>query len=183
MERAAHEESERPLTYEAFSEFFGRFMRAVPAFAARLAVRRPIAFFMEGDTEPYWILDFPHRRVRRAATPPDNVASVIQVPPGVLADAIDNLIVHYIHISMRYRTHLFAGGAGADLAFWSLILVWELGYLPMRRRFRPRMLAVGWRRRAELLHSLRIALSRRGSLVDRMSEQIASRDPEAVASR
>lgn len=181
--RATHEESDRPLSYDVFAKFFGRFVRAVPRPAGRVAVPRPVAFFVDGDAAPYWVVDVRRRRVSRATAAPDDVASVIHVPAGVLADAIDNNIVHYIHISMRYRTELRADGASADLAFWSLVLVWELGYLPLRRLFRPRMIAVGWRRRAEILAALRTVLFRRGSVVDRMSGQIASRDPKATASR
>jgi hypothetical protein len=181
--REMHEESERALSYDVFAEFFGRFVRAVPRLAARLAVPRPVAFFVDGDAEPYWVVDVRRRQVVRSVAPPDDVASIIQVPAGVLADAIDNNIVHYVHISMRYRTHLLADGASADLAMWSLLLVWELGYLPLRRLFRPRMIAVGWRRRAEILSAIRTVLFRRGSVVDRMSGQIASRDASETISR
>jgi len=98
----------------------------------------------------------------------------------VLADAIANQIVHYVHISMRFHDHLEPGGVGDDLAFWGLLGIWELGYLPARRLARPRMLRAAWRRRAELLQAARGALGR-GSLAERMSGQLASRDEEAAA--
>ena len=174
--RTTYEESQRTVSWDTFQEFFTRFVRAVPRVAARLALKRPIVFKVNDEPEPYWILDFRRRRVIRAAAPPDDAASIIETPPGVLADAIDNLIVHYIHISMRFRTRLLKGGVGTDFAFWTILLMWELGYLPMRRLFRPRMIGTMWRRRTEFLHTLKVALRGRGSMVDRMAGQIATRE-------
>jgi hypothetical protein len=182
--RSAHEEQERDLTFPDFAEFFGRFLRALPPLTGRFAIRRPIVFAVDGEDEPYWVLDVRHRKVGRAGQLPDRVASVIRVPRGVLADAIANQIVHYVHISMRFHDHLEPGGVGDDLAFWGLLTIWELGYLPIRRLARPRMLAAAWRRRAELTQAARGALGRGGSLTDRMSAQLASPDdaPTDVAS-
>ncbi len=178
--RSAHEEQDRPLTFEDFSRFFGAFVRALPPLTGRLAVRRPIVFAVAGDPLPYWVVDVRRRRVERVAAVPSGAASVITAPPGVLADAIANQIVHYVHISMRFHDHLEPGGVGDDLAFWGLLGIWELGYLPARRLARPRMLRAAWRRRAELLQAARGALGR-GSLAERMSGQLASRDEEAAA--
>ena len=129
-------------------------------------MRRPIVFEVEGDPEPYWVVDVRHRRVERSATVPDRAASVITAPPGVLADAIANQIVHYVHISMRFHDHLEPGGVSDDLAFWGLLGIWELGYLPVRRLGRPRMLRAAWRRRAELRQAARGALAIWASEVD-----------------
>ncbi|MBM3672190.1 MAG: MBL fold metallo-hydrolase [Actinobacteria bacterium] len=175
--RSLHEESERTLTFESFSDFFLRFSRAVPRLAARFVIRKPLAFFVDGDAEPYWVMDVRRRKVWRSATAPVDVASIIKVAPGVMVDGIDNLIVHYVHISMRFHTELKRDGTGTDLAFWSVLLFWELGYLPVRRLMRPRMVAVAWRRRAELWSSARSILGGRGSVIDRMSEQMAPKDP------
>ncbi len=182
--RSAHEEQARVLTFADFEAFFRRFLHALPPLTGRLAIRRPIVFAVDGDDEPFWVLDARHRTVRRAAEIPAGTASVIRVAPGVLADAMANQIVHYVHISMRFHDHLEAGGVGDDLAFWGLLTIWELGYLPVHRLARPRMLAAAWRRRAELTQAARGALRRGGSLTDRMSAQLASPDddPSGVVS-
>ena len=190
--RSRHEESQRTLTFAEFAEFFGRFLDAVPPLSGRLAVRRPIAFEIADTEEPepsraratsgegeggdrrYWVVDVRHARVFETGELPTETASIIAVPRGVLADAIANTIVHYVHISMRFHTRLLPGGTGDDLAFWGLLTIWELGYFPTRRVLRPRMLAVGWRRRAELFQAAGRALGRGGSFVDRMSGQLAS---------
>ncbi len=174
--RSGYEESERTLTFGEFADFFGRFLKALPPLSGRLAVKRPIAFAI-GDVDedgPYWVVDVRHGRVEETDELPAETASIITVPRGVLADAIANTIVHYVHISMRFHTRLLAGGTGDDLAFWGLLTIWELGYFPTRRMLRPRMLAAGWRRRAELFQAAGRALGRGGSFVDRMSGQLAS---------
>lgn len=168
--RSLHEESDRTLTFEDFEEFFTRFATALPPLTGRVAAPRPISFRVDGE---HWNVDLKRRKVTRTAEPPENAASIIEVPPGVLADAIANSIVHYVHISMRFHTRLLAGGTGSDLAFWGLLTVWELGYLPVHKVLRPRMIAAGWRRRAELAQAGRAAFGR-GSFVDRMSGQLAA---------
>lgn len=177
--RQAHEEQDRRLTFEDFSTFFDAFVQALPPLTGRFAVRRPIVFQVDDNSDPYWVVDVRRRRVERSSTVPPNAASVIRVPAGVLADAIANQIVHYVHISMRFHDHLEPGGVSDDLAFWGLLGIWELGYLPVRRLARPRMLRAAWRRRAELRQAARGALGR-GSLTERMSGQLASRDDEDV---
>jgi UDP-MurNAc hydroxylase len=178
--RALHEESERSLTFAEFAEFFRAFIRALPWLSGRLAVKRPIVFHVEDDE--LWIVDVRRGEVRATAELPDDAASIVEIPRGVLADAIANKIVHYVHISMRFHTRLRVGGTGSDLAFWGLLTIWELGYFPTRRLVRPRMFATGWRRRAEYVQAARAALGGGGSFVDRMSGQLAApSDDDAVA--
>lgn len=173
--RARHEESERTLTFAEFEAFFTRFVRSLPPLSGRLAVKRPIVFRLWDDPDsPNWVVDVRKRRVYEAETIPDDAASIIEIDRGVLADAIANTIVHYVQISMRFHTRLRPGGAGDDLAFWGLLTIYELGYLPMRKMLRPRMLAAGWRRRSEILQTLRAAVGGGGSFVDRMSGQLAT---------
>lgn len=183
--RSRFEESDRTLTFGEFADFFGRFLKALPPLSGRLAVKRPIAFAI-GDADeggPYWVVDVRRGRVEETDDLPPETASIITVPRGVLADAIANTIVHYVHISMRFHTRLLAGGTGDDLAFWGLLTIWELGYFPTRRVLRPRMLAAGWRRRAELFQAAGRALGRGGSFVDRMSGQLASPSEDGGADR
>ncbi len=48
----------------------------------------------------------------------------------MLADAIEKRILHFVHGSMRIRVDLRPGGVNEDLAFWGLLMIWEIGYLP-----------------------------------------------------
>jgi UDP-MurNAc hydroxylase len=179
--RSTYEESTRTMTFTDFEEFFTRFLRALPPLSGRLAVKRPIAFVpdpLEPGEGACWVVDVRRRAVVMTDELPADTASVITVPRGVLADAVANTIVHYVHISMRFHTRLLPGGTGDDLAFWGLLTIWELGYFPPRRALRPRMLATGWRRRRELLQAAGRALRPGGSFVDRMSGQLASPSDE-----
>ena len=173
--RSQHEESERTLSFSEFETFFSAFVKALPPLTGRFAIKRPIVFRLQDVPDArYWVVDLGGKRVYESETVPDIRANIIEIDQGVLADAIANSIVHYIHISMRFHTTLRVGGLGDDLAFWGLLGLYELGYLPAHRTMRPRMLRAGWRRRAELLQMGGAAVGGGGSLVDRMAGQLAS---------
>jgi len=171
IDRSAQEEAERHLDYETLSGYFTAFLRALPV-GAHLLLRRPVAFGTTSPGSPYCVLDFRRRKVTRAEFPPPACASVIRVPEGVLADAIDKRIVNFIHISMRLDVELRPGGIHVDLPFWGLLAIWELGYLPLRRLLTRRMVRATWRRRAEVWESFASKLVGRGSLVNRMSSNM-----------
>ena len=63
-------------------------------------------------------------------------------------DAIDKGGLNLVGISRRIRVHLRRGGANCDAAFWGLLTLFELGYLPPRNVLTPRgllTLAARWR--------------------------------------
>jgi len=95
------------------------------------------------------VVDGRRRAVRRAATPPSDRATLIRVPEGVLADAIEKRILSFVHISLRISIEIAPGGLHTDFAFWALLMFYEIGYLPLRRALTPRVLGVAWRRRTE----------------------------------
>jgi hypothetical protein len=167
VEQSLQREAERELTFEAFDEHFGHFVKALPRVAG-LAVKQPVVFHVADDELPAWVVDVRHRRVYRAAEPPAGTASVVHVAPGLLADALASHIVDFVYISMRLRIELEPGGIHSDLAFWGLLMIWDLGYLPMRRVVGPRSATVAWRRRRELF-DWATRLVGRGPLVGRMS--------------
>jgi UDP-MurNAc hydroxylase len=161
--KIAQEETEERATilkYAQFEEYFGNFVRSLPPLSW-LVLRRPIAFLVPTDAEPYWILDFRHRRVYRSASPPQNAADVIRIREAVLADAMGKKVVSFVHISMRISIDLAAGGAATDFMFWGLLSVHELGYFPLRNMLTPRALGVLWRRRIEILSFIRSFISLR----------------------
>jgi hypothetical protein len=168
-------EAGRTVDWPTFRDYFTRFVRALPPGVGRLVCKRPIVFQVESSDEPYWIVDVARRRVTRAAVPPSDRADLVHVPEAVLADAIDKALVHFIHISMRVRVDLAAGGAGSDLAFWGLVGIWELGYLDRHTCLSQRFLDVAWRRRDEGIGALS-ALRHRGSFSERMAAQFAESD-------
>jgi UDP-MurNAc hydroxylase len=183
VEAQSAAEAERTLTFDAFAGYFQQFLDALPPLSTRAMLKRPIAFHVASDSQPYWIVDFKHRRVVRACEPPSDVASVIAVAEGVLADAIDKRLVNFIHISMRLRTRVAPGGTSDDLAFWGVLAIWEIGYLPARRLLNRRFLEVLWRRRREAV-DIAAALRGRGSVLTRMSTTFTpSREPAAARAR
>ncbi|TMK60983.1 MAG: hypothetical protein E6G60_12100 [Actinobacteria bacterium] len=69
IERSLAEEAARELTFEAFANYFGDFLRALPPGIGWL-LRRPVVFEGPNAAQPYWILDFRRRTVWRSATLP-----------------------------------------------------------------------------------------------------------------
>jgi UDP-MurNAc hydroxylase len=142
------------LPFEQFDKVFAAFLRSLPPFIGMM-MSRPVAFYVASDLKPFWVLDFRRRAVFRMSEPPANGASVIRMNEAVLVDAIAKNVVGFTHISMRIRIDLAAGGAPADLLFWGLMAVGELGYLPLHRMLTPRAIRVLWLRRAEVASMLR----------------------------
>jgi hypothetical protein len=172
LERQAEQERGRHLEFRAFADYFEEFAGALPFPLRRRVLTRPIVFEVVSSPRPYWTIDVPRRRVLALDAPPANAASVIRVPEAVLADAIENRITHFVQGSMRIRTHLQPGGASQDLAFWGLIMVWEIGYLPLRRTASLRFAEALWRRRREAYDAIG-ALVGRGTFLERMARNFA----------
>jgi len=171
-EQTAREQAQT-LSFEAFSRYFARLVRSVPRLAARRLLPRPIVFHVPSSPEPYFVIDFRRRAVTRVARPPEDRANLVRVSEGLLADAIDKRIVHYVQGSMRLHTALRRGGAEEDFAFWGLLTMWELGYLPLRRLVNPRFAGVLWRRRREVLE-LAGAFAGAAGRPGRLSDHFAS---------
>jgi hypothetical protein len=171
IERSARDEAGRELTWRAFHDHFREFLTALPPGASRL-VPRPVVFRVAADDAPYWVVDFARRAVYRTAAPPEHRASVVTVPDGVLADAIANRIVHFVHISMRVRIELRPGGVNEDFLFWGLLTIWELGYLPLARLPFGRLAGAAWRRRRELWESVAGRVLDRRPLAERLTANL-----------
>lgn len=141
-------ESARPLTFEAFSRYFSGLLDALPPFAHFL-FERTVVFHVASSEQPHWVVDLRRKRVYRAASPPEDWAMIIRIPDAVLADAIEKRILYFVHISLRISIELNRGGIETDFPFWALVLLYELGYLPLGKVLRPRTAGVCWRRRHE----------------------------------
>jgi hypothetical protein len=174
IDEALAEEADRRLRYEHFADYFTSFLRALPL-PLTLLFRRSVVFDVaDSGRERYWILDFRRRRVQRSSHVPKEYATLIRVPEGVLADAMEKHVVHLVHISMRFRVRLNRGGTREDFAFWGLLALFELGYLPLRRSLTRRAAAVLWARRAEVL-DMAANLTRRGNFAQRLSGNYTAR--------
>lgn len=164
VEAALEAEAERHVTWAAFEAYMLAFAHAMPPGVGRFLIDRPICFSVPTDeAHPYWNVSVRHRRVWRSVQPPPGRADVIEVPEAILHDAIRDDILGVVHGGMRIHTHLTAGGAPADLAFWGMVAVKELGYLPSpwTKALAPggpllnkRMLGTAWRRRREVLDTV-----------------------------
>lgn len=163
------------LEWSAFRDYFGSFVTQCPRLVSRRLVPERIIFRVPSDSaSPYWWVSFRDRAVGRSDQPPSDRAGVISAPEAILADAIEKRIAHMVFISMRIRIELTPGGVRSDLAFWGLLQIWELGYLPMRRcAFRLRFWVVAARRWREWLDVLRAWLSR--DPVGALAEEFSAR--------
>ena len=168
-------ESGRTVAWPDFERHFGTFVRDVPRLVGRRLVPGRIVFEVPSDPEaPWWWISFRERTVGRSAERPADRAGVIHVTEAVLADAIRDRITHMIHGSMRIRTELVAGGVESDLAFWGLLMIWELGYLPARRHaLSPRTWGTAARRWRELVDQAPAVVRR--NPVGRMAERFGAR--------
>lgn len=161
LQAQAHHEAQVELDFDAFRTYFEAFVRAVPLPARRLAGGRPVVFAAPWDAKPAWVVDLRRRQVYATAEVPEDAASVVTLDRAVLAEGIANRILHFAQGSFRQRTHVRSGGLGDDLAFWALVMISEIGYLPLRGSVRPRLVGASLRRWRELLDAAS-ALTRRG---------------------
>ncbi len=162
LDAQAASEQGKKLKWSEFKNYFEGFATSIPRLVARRMVTRRIVFEVSSDEDsPYWWISLSTRRMGRSTEPPEDRAGIIRVAEAVLAEAIERRIFHMIHGSMRIRTHLTPGGVHSDLAFWGLLMVWELGYLPLRNQlWRPRFWIASARRHRELLGQATAVMSR-----------------------
>ncbi len=178
IDRSLAEEATEVPDVATVTDYLDRFLHALPL-GIGVVLRRPVLLRIIGE-RACWVLDWRTRRAERVEAPPVTFASCVELPAAVLARAIRDRILHFVHISMRFRTHVREGGISIDFAFWSLLAMWELGYLPLRRLVNRRFVSVAWRRRAELLALAGAALGQRGPLAARMASRfIASEERPA----
>jgi len=125
------------------------------------------------ESTPYWWVSFRSRSVGRSAEPPADRSGITTVPEAVLAEAIDDTILHLVHGSMRIRTALAPDGVQSDLGFWGLAMMWELGYLPLRRSARRRRFWTALlRRHRELIEQIPVVVLR--NPVDHLAERFGA---------
>src|SRR5262249_39246998 len=96
IETSLAAEAERSIDFGRFKAHFEKFLRELPPLTW-LTIRRPVVFHVPGHDQPYWTLDFRRRQVTASERPPADRASVIKIPEGVLADAVDNRIVDFVY--------------------------------------------------------------------------------------
>jgi hypothetical protein len=77
---------------------------------------------------------------------------------------------------VRMHVKLRPAGVNPDLAFWGLVIIWETGYLPLRRAMTWRFVRTAFRRRREFLLQLDGLLGGSGSIMQRLSRGFATPD-------
>ena len=173
IDAQVEKEQATPLDDAALERYFAAFLAAVPRLVRRRAVPRPVVFECPSSADPYLVVDVANGRQWRQRDAPAERATLVRIDEGLLADATEKRILHLVHASMRVRVHLRPGGTKEDTAFWLLLMLWELGYLPMRRLRIMRALRVAWRRRSEA-GTYVVALRGSGTLQERMVSQFAA---------
>ncbi len=173
LERYSDEENAlAPIDPASLEQHLLAFCRAVPwplrrAFPFRVAFELPASEFL--------IVDLRKQRIEMRSQRPDDVDSVVRANAHLLRDALDKYCLNLVGISKRLRVHLHRGGLVPDAAFWGLLAVYELGYLPVRSLLRPRPIAALWRRWREFAGYAKAVATRKPSL----ESIIESWDPRA----
>ena len=172
-ERSAQEKGVT-VDWQDFEPYLTRFVREVPRVIGRRLAPKPFVFHVPSDEDtPYWWVSFGSRSVGRSAEPPADRSGVTTVPEAVLAEAIQDTILHLVHGSMRIHTALAPDGVQSDLGFWGLAMMWELGYLPLRRSARRlRFWTALLRRHRELIEQIPVVVLR--NPVDHLAERFGA---------
>jgi len=165
VEGARCDEEAKAASFGAFATYMDEFVRSLPRLV-RSMFTRPVCF---RSAERYWIVDIAAGAVTECTELPERWASVVDVAPGLLGDAIDKRVLNLVHISMRLRIDLAPEGLSTDLMFWAMLIIFELGYLPLGRLDRRRLARVGWSRRREFVDMAVMAARTPGSLATRLS--------------
>lgn len=176
LEDQARIEAELVPRWEDFSTHLTAFVEAIPPGLGARMVPRPIQFEVPSSPQPHWVVDVGGRRVWRQVEPFAGAATTVRVPEGVLADAVDKSILHFVQGSMRTKVHLAPGGVVEDLAFWGLLMVWEIGYLPLGRSANPRFAATLARRWREAADTVDLVRHGDGAPLERLASAFASTD-------
>ena len=177
----ARTEAGRTLDWPTFESHLGAFVRDVPRLFARRVIGRRFVFHVPSDVDtPYWWVSFADRAVGRSAGPPSDRSGITTVSEAVLADAMRDRILHVVHGSMRIHTDLAVDGVHSDLAFWGVLMMWELGYFPLRRIiWRPRVWFAAARRWRELLDQVPVLFDREP--VDRFASRTGALNPISMS--
>jgi UDP-MurNAc hydroxylase len=154
IEAQQRTEAAKELRWETFHEYMSGFLRAIP-WPLRFFYRAKVAYHVEGPPEEWWVCDFKRQRVARESTRPADAASITDVAPGLLQDAMEKTIVNFIDISKRLHVELRAGATLQHFIFKELMTLYEEGLLPLRRNLSPRALRVWLRRRKEIASYVR----------------------------
>jgi hypothetical protein len=149
-----------PVDFEFFAHYMRRFARALPqilrrAYPARVAWEMP---------DGCYLVDLRRAAVTWLPEAPADAHSVVWANAHMVRDAIEKGGLNLVGISRRIRVHLRCGGATCDAAFWGLLTLYELGYLPLRRVLNPRALTTLLARWREILGYLPALASPKHSL-------------------
>lgn len=177
----AEHEATVTCSFEQFRTYFQDFVDSVPLPARRLTGGRPVVFAAPWSDPGFWVVDLKRRTVTAAAVPPPSAASIVEFDQALLGEGISNRILHFAQGSFRQRTHVRSGGLGDDLGFWGLLMIHEIGYLPLRSSLRPRMAVAALRRWREGVDAVAALASRGGgSPVERLAGGFAADEVDAA---
>ena len=170
LEKCYKQESAVTPDFEAFRSYLSGFIRALP-FWIRLVFRPVIVFDQPQADRRYWVADFSKGTAFDTNDLPERANSVISVPPAVLMDALKSGILYFVHISKRMRVRVRKGGMKDEFKFWGLVQLYEIGYLPLLNFATPRALPILWRRRYEILETLR-SMTRAGRFEEKAVPEV-----------
>lgn len=147
--------------WPAFEAYMKPFLAAVPRLPLRRLLRLRVTFAVGFGARPrvarrYFELDFFRRRVREVPAP-DPRSLIVDIDAAVLNDCTHHWMFSTLAPSKRLRFHLPEGGSWVDVRLLlSLLDLYELELIPLRRNLSPRHLEIWARRWREFLEGARV---------------------------
>lgn len=159
-ESYAHDKTVRA-DFAAFENYMQRFLHAIPRWIPRIADLKVTFEVIEAGGPLYWVVDFRRAAIERIAVPPRS-SLVMTIDAAILNDCTRKWMFSTLGPSKRIRFRLPEKGTWIDVRLLlSLLDLYELELLPLRRHLGLRHLSIWVRRWPELTELIKLIVRHR----------------------
>lgn len=157
LDRQYEKEDKTRADFEAFSDYFTKFLAAIPWLVRRYLGFRVVFRTRDASGEHNWLVDMARNNIATLVDDRCDDCVVLETPALVLNDCATKNMFSVWTASKRLTIHL-TGTAGLRTAttFFDLLDFYELETLPLSRNLSPRSIAVRWRRWREVVEVVRL---------------------------
>ncbi len=158
LEASSREEERAIADWAAFVEYMKPFLDALPAYIPRIHKLRVTFEVKDAGGLRWFHLDYGTREIRELDRA-DEGSLIVAIDAAILNDCTRKWMFSTLGPSKRLRFRLPAGGTWVDVRlFLSLLDLYELDLLPLRRHLSPRHLSIWLRRWPEFIELLRLVV-------------------------